>query len=58
MPPPPIKMLSCSPVLKLAYSTDISMEVNVFGSSRAINVLDHFLGTPDIATQGRIQTSS
>ena len=45
--------LSCSPARKVLYPIDIPPNFNPFGGSRAFNVLDSFLGTPDIVTKVR-----
>ena len=51
MPRPPINQLSSSPIRKAIFPTDLTQCFFPYGGSTAINVLDNFLGTPEIATQ-------
>ena len=49
--PPPIKLLSSSPVRKIRFPSEHTPLIRKYGGSTAINVLNSFLGTPEIATQ-------
>ena len=48
---PPIGNLSRSPVLKILFPIDAPFISRPFGNSTSYNVLNYFLGTPEIATQ-------
>ena len=49
---PLIEHLSSSPVRKLLLPSDAPLALlRPFGGSTAFNVLDYFLGTPDIITK-------
>ena len=48
---PTLDQVSFSPIRKLFLPIDISPWFSPYGGSRAFNVLDSFLGTPDIVTK-------
>ena len=55
---PSVNQLSISPVLKVLYPIVTPPRFNPFGGSSALNVLDSFLGTPDIVTKVRNKPKS
>jgi len=49
---PNIELLANTPVRKILLPSDIPLKVHPpYGGSTAFNVLDHFLGTPEVITK-------
>jgi hypothetical protein len=46
-----LELLSNSPVKNIFFPVEIPSMFMPYGGATAVNVLDHFLGTPEIATQ-------
>ena len=53
---PTMDQVSFSPIRKIFFPIDIPPWFSPYGGSRAFNVLDSFLGTPDIVTKVSNQT--